>query len=67
MLVCLCKGVSDKKIKNLLHQGVRSLRDVMGACQAGSDCGTCISHIRKLIDDQAVPGETCPARPASDD
>jgi bacterioferritin-associated ferredoxin len=51
MLVCLCKGVSDKKIRWLVQNGACSLREVMQTCQAGSDCGSCVGQVRELIED----------------
>lgn len=49
MLVCLCKGVSDKKIKNLVENGASSVRQVMSTCHAGQDCGACICAVRDII------------------
>ena len=49
MVVCLCKGVSDKKINWLLENGAISLRDVMSSCQAGSDCGACICELKEMV------------------
>lgn len=49
MLVCLCKGVSDKKIRWLVQNGATCLRDIMATCQAGSDCGSCVCQVRDLI------------------
>jgi bacterioferritin-associated ferredoxin len=50
MVVCLCKGVSDKKIRWLVQNGATTLRDVMASCKAGSDCGTCICQVKELIE-----------------
>jgi bacterioferritin-associated ferredoxin len=50
MVVCLCKGVSDKTIRWHVQNGQKSLRDVMRACNAGSDCGSCVCQVRALID-----------------
>ncbi|MBM4252470.1 MAG: hypothetical protein FJ146_10905 [Deltaproteobacteria bacterium] len=49
MVVCLCKGVSDKKINALLENGATCLRDVMSSCQAGSDCGSCICQLKEMV------------------
>ena len=50
MLVCLCKGVTDRKIRWLVQNGATCLRDVMATCQAGSDCGTCVCQVREIIE-----------------
>lgn len=51
MLVCLCKGVSDKKIRWLVQNGATGLRDVMSTCKAGSDCGSCVCQVKDLIEE----------------
>lgn len=49
MVICLCKGVSDKKIRELIDQGAKSLKDIMASCRAGSDCGACVCHVKELL------------------
>ncbi len=51
MVICLCKGVSDKKIKSLIDEGAASIKDVMQSCQAGSDCGSCICQLRQMLEE----------------
>lgn len=60
MVVCLCKGVSDKTIRELVDQGATSVKQVMASCKAGSDCGTCICHVKELF-------ETLKSRKSSDE
>jgi len=38
MIVCLCKGVTDRTVRKLVRQGASSLHDVRLACSAGA-CG----------------------------
>jgi bacterioferritin-associated ferredoxin len=49
MVICLCKGVSDKKIHQLIAGGAKSLRDIMASCQAGSDCGSCVCAVKEML------------------
>jgi bacterioferritin-associated ferredoxin len=52
MFVCVCKGVSDKKIRALVESGcARSLREVVTQCRAGSDCGSCLLQIRQIVEE----------------
>ena len=51
MVVCLCKGVSDKKIRWLVQNGATSLREVVASCKAGSDCGTCVFQVKEIIEE----------------
>jgi bacterioferritin-associated ferredoxin len=62
MLVCLCKGVSDKKIRWLVQNGATCLRDVMATCKAGSDCGSCVCQVRDLIEEVRLEGEGASAK-----
>jgi bacterioferritin-associated ferredoxin len=52
MYVCLCKGVVENQIRELVAEGVCGVRDVQRACLAGSDCGACIQAIRQLLTEE---------------
>ena len=55
MLVCICKGVSDRKIVDEIRRGSRTYRELRECCGAGSDCGSCVRQIRDLLREHAVP------------
>jgi bacterioferritin-associated ferredoxin len=55
MIVCHCRALSDRKIREVIRRGAHSPREVALACHAGRTCGGCIPAVRELI---AV--ETCP-------
>lgn len=48
MYVCICKGITDKDIKNVMttHQNTK---DILKALGVGSDCGQCIIEAIELI------------------
>jgi len=50
MIVCHCKGVSDRSIRQAVRAGARSSRQVVRACGAGSRCGGCRPMIEEIID-----------------
>ena len=50
MIVCLCKGVTDRTIRTLVHEGACSIRDVGRACDAGRTCGGCRPTIHQLVE-----------------
>ncbi len=56
MLVCICKAVSDRKIREEVRRGARSLMQVRQACNAGTDCGSCTRQIRQIISATAGAG-----------
>jgi bacterioferritin-associated ferredoxin len=49
MYLCLCYGVTDGKIKALIAEGALSLQELQKICQAGTDCGSCVCEIKKLL------------------
>ena len=49
MIVCLCKGVSSRVILDEVRRGNCSVKGIAQACQAGRDCGSCVSQIREMI------------------
>lgn len=49
MLVCICKGISDRRINEEVRRGNATLGAIQHCCQAGTDCGACVPKIRKLL------------------
>lgn len=41
MYVCLCRGVSDRKVRHAIARGARSVEEIGEACGAGTRCGGC--------------------------
>ena len=52
MIVCHCKGINDRSIRQLVRKGAASPRQVALASGAGRLCGGCAPLIRELIDDE---------------
>ena len=53
MIVCHCKGVSDRTIRKAVRDGARSPRQVGAACNAGRSCGGCQPAIHELIESES--------------
>lgn len=51
MIVCLCHGVSERKVEAVVAAGAKTVSDVTSACGAGSDCGACYRMLAELLDD----------------
>jgi len=64
MLVCVCRGVSDREVREVLARGASTLREVGRACGAGADCGSCRDLIRTMLASCAPQGREPP--PAAD-
>jgi bacterioferritin-associated ferredoxin len=54
MIVCLCHGVCDRRIRALINDGATTVEEVGKRCGAGTDCGSCQEKVGELIDE-----ETC--------
>ena len=54
MIVCICKGVSDRKIHEEIRKGHKTLAQIRSGCRAGTDCGACVQQIRKMLGHQTA-------------
>lgn len=52
MIVCHCRGISDRAIRSLVKQGASSPHDVSRACAAGLSCGGCQPIIEHIVDSE---------------
>lgn len=48
-LICACFGVSEDQIAALVSKGIRNPIEIGAACKAGTNCGSCVPEIRRLI------------------
>ncbi|WP_395356252.1 (2Fe-2S)-binding protein [Vibrio sp. D3] len=50
MYVCLCHGVSDKKIRKLaIDEGVTDIKGIKKCTALGSRCGKCIRQAKDIL------------------
>lgn len=49
MLVCHCRRVNDRAIRDAARDGARTFEEVGDACGAGTGCGGCKPAIAELI------------------
>ena len=55
MYVCLCKGITDKQIKDELQgKGPGQFRDVCSKLGVGKDCGSCLVASEEYFQDMIV-------------
>lgn len=57
MIVCICKAVSDRKIRGFVAEGASSLRDLSREFGLGTCCGKCVPQAREVLSEalQAQP------------
>jgi bacterioferritin-associated ferredoxin len=51
MIVCLCHGISERRVGAVIAAGADTLDAVAAACAAGSDCGACQDVLLDLLAD----------------
>jgi bacterioferritin-associated ferredoxin len=54
MLVCHCKGVTERELRSAIASGACTRRDLARECGAGSVCGGCRPVIDELLDAHAA-------------
>lgn len=55
MYVCLCNGISDKRIRQAVRQfSSHSLQRLEKFIPIGSQCGKCVRAVRKVAEDKLM-------------
>ncbi|MCW8336689.1 (2Fe-2S)-binding protein [Vibrio sp. SCSIO 43135] len=50
MYVCLCHGISDKKIRKLaIDEGITDIRGIKKCTALGSQCGKCVKLTKEIL------------------
>ena len=49
MIVCVCKAVSDRQIRNAVKDGATCVRDLRRELGIGSCCGKCLPEARRAL------------------
>ncbi len=57
MIVCHCKGVSDRTIREVVRNGADSFRQVARQCNAARECGGCRPAVIDVIEDETSERE----------
>jgi bacterioferritin-associated ferredoxin len=57
MVVCHCRGVSDRQVRAAIDDGARTLAEVGARCGAAQECGGCRFTVKDLL---ALAPEGCP-------
>lgn len=54
VIVCLCNGVSEKRVRRAIERGAATRRQVTSACGAGGACGGCHGTIVAMLKEQSL-------------
>jgi bacterioferritin-associated ferredoxin len=63
VIVCICRGTSDRKILAAIDNGASSLRDLQ-RCGIGDQCGSCHNSLRAMLtaaEAERAAAQPCPA------
>lgn len=52
MYVCVCRGITDKKLKQAAEQG-GDFRQVIKRLGLGSECGQCVRQARVILEHES--------------
>ncbi len=59
MIVCVCRGVSERQVEAVVAAGATTIDEVSRACGAASDCGACHHMVTALV--EGARSAACPA------
>jgi len=48
VIICICRGKSDREIARAIDNGASSLRELQ-ACGIGDQCGSCHNSLRAML------------------
>jgi len=62
VIICVCKGLSDREIEVEIECGNSTEEDVGHSCGAGTDCGSCLQTLRQMLTERlGIKGHNGPA------
>lgn len=67
MIICICRGKSDRDVRKAIENGAETVRDLQ-RCGIGDDCGSCHVSLRAILAASAVAAAPppCPVHAATD-
>jgi bacterioferritin-associated ferredoxin len=64
VIVCICRGKSEKDVMRAIDNGATTVRDLQ-RCGIGDQCGSCHNSLRMMLAEAAAsaaaPAQPCPA------
>lgn len=52
MYVCVCRAVSDRRIRRAVGEGATTLRDLTRELAVGTCCGKCVPQARLILEEE---------------
>jgi bacterioferritin-associated ferredoxin len=60
VIICICRGKSDKDVMRAIENGASTVRDLQ-RCGIGDQCGSCHTSLRVMLAEAAAAAHPCPA------
>ena len=54
MYICLCHGVTDKKIEQTIDDGATTMRELAKELNVGSQCGKCCGCTKTILNRKLI-------------
>lgn len=52
MYVCVCKGITDKQIREAIGAGATEMKSLCDEFALGSQCGTCCKMTKEILTEE---------------
>lgn len=56
MIVCICHGISDKDVDQMVQTGMSTPEEISSCSGLGTDCGSCLRKLRNFIEPDSLAG-----------
>jgi len=60
MFVCVCHGISDKRLTQAIQEGVRSFEQLQACTGVATCCGACEPCARQILDERLDSAQAAP-------
>ena len=61
MIICICKAIGERTLREAIRAGARSVDELAHATGAATDCGTCAEHLTEILAEElSVPERSGP-------
>ena len=60
MIICICRGKSEKDVTRAIDSGATTVRDFQ-RCGIGDQCGSCHNSLRGMLAQAAAAAQPCPS------
>jgi len=60
MYVCVCHGISDKRLNQAIQEGVRSFEQLQARTGVATCCGSCEPCARQILDERLDSAQAAP-------